>query len=114
MLGVLAGDRAAYRTPPEHLRRRLGIFFARKLRETPSEVDDLLQEILIAIHAKREAFDRDQPFTPWAHATARYKLVDRPRRTRRGTTVPLVSAEELFGVDDSGVVDASRAPCCGA
>ena len=61
MLYALAGERAIYRTLLEHLRPRFGPFFARQLREMPSEVDDLVLETLIAIHAKRETFDHDQP-----------------------------------------------------
>jgi RNA polymerase sigma-70 factor (ECF subfamily) len=108
MLAALAADRAAYRTLLGHLRRRLEVFFGRRLTDTPADVDDLVQETLIAIHAKRETFDRSQAFTPWAYAIARYKLVDHFRRTRHGTTIPLDYADEVFVEDGSAAVDARR------
>jgi RNA polymerase sigma-70 factor, ECF subfamily len=108
MLAALAADRVAYRALLDHLRRRLEIFFGRRLAGMTADVDDLVQETLIAIHAKRETFDRTQAFTPWAYAIARYKLVDHLRRTRRGTTVPLEDAEEVFTEDASAAADAQH------
>lgn len=52
-----------------------------------------MQDCLIAIHAKRATFDRAMPFTAWAYAIARYKLIDYLRRQGRRGTVPL---EDVF------------------
>ena len=49
------------------------------------EVDDLVQEILIGLHSKRETWDPTRPFLPWLHAIARYKLIDFIRHRRRDT-----------------------------
>lgn len=106
MRAALAGDRAAYRALLEHLRRRLGYFFAGKLGRSPADVEDLVQETLMAIHVKRETFDRGQPFTPWAYAIAQYKLADHLRRTRRRMTVPIDEVEPLFLDDASAAVEA--------
>src|SRR5437016_2634832 len=108
MLAALAGDRVAYRSLLEHLRRRLEIFFGRKLRGMPAEVEDLVQETLLAIHAKRETFDRTQALTPWAYTIARYKLIDHLRRTRGRITIPLENAAEVFVEDGSAAVEARR------
>lgn len=105
MLAAVAGDRAAYRALLGDLRRRFEVFFRRRLAQMPAEVDDLVQETLIAIHAKRETFDPDQPFTPWAYAIARYKLVDHLRRTRK-PMIPLEDAE-LVAEDAGAAAEAS-------
>src|ERR1700739_137033 len=47
------------------------------------EAEDLVQEILIGLHAKRHTGDSTRPFLPWVHAIARYKLIDFTRRRRR-------------------------------
>lgn len=44
--------------------------------------EDILQEVLLAVYAKRATFDPDQCFLPWMYAIARYKLVDNLRTTK--------------------------------
>ena len=41
-----------------------------------SEVDDLLQEILISIHKARHTYDGERPYKPWAYAIAKFRLQD--------------------------------------
>jgi len=57
------------------------------------EAEDLVQEILIGLHGKRDTWDSARPFLPWLHAIARYKLIDFTRRrrheTRRRVDLPL-------------------------
>jgi RNA polymerase sigma-70 factor (ECF subfamily) len=49
------------------------------------EADDLVQEILIGLHGKRDTWDPTRPFLPWLHAITRYKLIDFMRHRRRDT-----------------------------
>ena len=49
------------------------------------EVEDLVQEILIGLHGKRNSWDPARAFLPWLHAIARYKLIDFMRQRRRDT-----------------------------
>ena len=44
--------------------------------------EDVIQEILLAIHAKRETYDPNQFFLPWMYAIARYKVIDHLRRNK--------------------------------
>jgi RNA polymerase sigma-70 factor (ECF subfamily) len=53
------------------------------------DVDDVVQETLLAIHLKRHTWDGQRSFLPWVHAIARYKLVDMARRRGRAAEVPL-------------------------
>jgi RNA polymerase sigma-70 factor (ECF subfamily) len=69
-------------------------------------VDDLVQDTLMAIHTRRETYDRGQVFTAWAFAIARYKLIDHYRRSGRRVFVPLEDAGALFAEDDSAAADA--------
>jgi RNA polymerase sigma-70 factor, ECF subfamily len=49
------------------------------------EAEDLVQEILIGLHRKRNTWDPARPFLPWLHTITRYKLIDFMRH-RRGDT----------------------------
>ena len=49
------------------------------------EAEDLVQEILIGLHGKRNTWDPARPFLPWLRAITRYKLIDFIRHRRRDT-----------------------------
>jgi RNA polymerase sigma-70 factor (ECF subfamily) len=98
MIRSLEGDSHAYRQLLGELSGYLRGYFAR--RSSGSEVADLVQETLLAVHLKRHTYDRALPFTPWAYAVARYKLVDHFRRNH-STRVPLEDVEELLAVEST-------------
>lgn len=90
MLASLAGDAAAYRQLLDDLSGLLRKYFVRRLRDDLSvHVDDLVQEVLLAVHTRRMTYDPDRAFTAWAYAIARYKLVDLLRRNRQSASVPI-------------------------
>ena len=61
-----------------------------------ADVEDVVQEILLAIHLKRHTWLRDQPFTPWLNAIARYKMIDVMRRRGRRGEVPIDDLVEVL------------------
>jgi RNA polymerase sigma-70 factor (ECF subfamily) len=69
-----AGDDDAYREALAHIARRLRAFFGRRMLSVVDEVEDLVQETLLALHL---------PVSAWVHAIARHKLVDLWRRRGR-------------------------------
>jgi len=108
MLRSLDGDAAAYRRLLAELRDRLALYFARRVPPDGALAEDLVQETLMAIHAKRATFDRTQLVTPWAYAIARYKLIDHLRRTGRGRFRPFEHDDEFAVDDESEAADARR------
>ena len=82
MIGGLDGDAGAYTALLGALAPLLRSFFARRLRGATDDVEDLVQETLMAVHTRRATYDRDRPFTAWAYAVARYKMIDHFRRIR--------------------------------
>src|SRR5882762_3060001 len=71
MIAGLAGDAAAHRALLERLSGQLRAYFKGQLNRIgrgPVEAEDLVQEVLIAIHTRRHTYDRSQPFTPWMYA----------------------------------------------
>lgn len=108
MLLSLEGNSEAYRELLQLLCIRLRGFYRKRLGGAAADVEDLVQETLIAIDARRASFDPAQPFTPWAYAMARYKLVDHLRRSRVRAAIPVDDCEELFAPDDTEMAAASR------
>ena len=100
MIASLDGDGAAHRRLLGALSGYLRGYFARRLGAGAADIEDLVQETLLAVHLKRSSYDRSLLFTPWVYAVARYKLVDYFRRSRRRVHVPLEDAGELLGADD--------------
>jgi len=45
--------------------------------------EDIVQDILLAVHLKRHPWDANAPFAPWLFAIARNKLIDALRRRGR-------------------------------
>lgn len=59
-------------------------YFARRL--PPGDVDDAVQETLMAIHRRRHTYDRRLPFAPWLAAIAKRKWIDQLRSAGRRPT----------------------------
>src|SRR5580704_7166072 len=96
MLLGLAGDAAAQASMLDTLARLLRAYFGRRIGADAADLEDLVQETLIAVHQKRYTFDETQPFTPWAYAIARYKLADYFRRNHARREAPLEDAGDLI------------------
>lgn len=93
MIQGLDGDSAAHATLLRALVPLLQSFYRRRLRGE-NDVEDLVQETLIAIHTRRATYDPRRPFTAWFYAVARYRLIDHLRRQR--TTVPIEDVESIL------------------
>src|SRR5512133_3547426 len=76
LIRVLAGDNPAYHAFLQELSAHLRAFLRRRLVRVPDEVEDLVQEALLAVHNQRHTYDAAQPLTAWIHAIAKYKLTD--------------------------------------
>lgn len=56
-------------------------------------VEDLVQDVLLAVHNKRHLYERGRPVLPWLFAIARYRLIDHVRA--QAARPPAVALEEL-------------------
>lgn len=83
MLEALSGDAKAHAALLRNVSPILRAFFSRRLQDDWAEVEDLVQETLIAVHTRRHSFDRERAFTPWLFSIARHKLFDQFRKSRR-------------------------------
>jgi RNA polymerase sigma-70 factor (ECF subfamily) len=111
MIAGLDGDAAAYKCLLEKLSSQLRAYFRGKLgriNRGAVEAEDLVQEVLMAIHTRSHTYDASQPFTPWVYAIARYKFVDYLRRTKASISdLPIDDVEEPAVQDDRSHVEST-------
>lgn len=54
-----------------------------------SEAEDVVQEVLLAVHLKRGTWDPARPIGPWLSTIVRNKMIDSMRRRGRHVSVPI-------------------------
>lgn len=106
----LAGDAAQYRQFLDGLSGHLRAYLRRRLPRAQSDVEDILQETLLAVHNARHTYRTDQPLTAWVRAIARYKLMDffRAHSRREALHDPFEDDGDLFISSDAEPADARR------
>lgn len=94
------GDHAAYRRLLEGTTPYLRALTARH-RALSGETEDVVQDILLSVHAVRHTYDPARPFGPWLVAIARRRIVDRLRRRGR-----VAAAETALGPEHETIAAA--------
>jgi len=105
MINGLDGNAADHATLLRLLVPLLRGFYRRRANGADDDIEDLVQETLIAVHTRRSTYDRDRAFTAWLFAVARYKMIDHFRRVRR--LQPIEGLEDVLVAE--GFEDASGA-----
>ncbi|MFG1394291.1 sigma-70 family RNA polymerase sigma factor [Xanthobacter agilis] len=109
MRAALKGEGTAYRRLLTALAPVLRVAARRILDRAGADaqnVEDVVQETLLAIHLKRQTWDPAQPLMPWVWAIARHKVLDALRRQGRRVHVPIdelnaVLADTAAKADDA-------------
>ena len=74
------------------------------------EAEDVVQEVLMGLHAKRHTWDETRPFLPWFYTITRYKFIDAARRMRREASYRVeITMEELSEMFEASAEDTDRA-----
>lgn len=115
MRASIGGDEGAYgrllRDVSRSVRSMARAAFARA-GTGDADIEDAVQETLLAIHLKRHTWDPGQPLAPWVYAIARHKVVDALRRRGRRRIEPLENFEEFLaapeGEDPHALSDARK------
>lgn len=76
-------------------------FYARRLIGFESDIEDLVQDTLIAVHTKRATYHRQRSFTTWLFAIARYKMIDHVRREKLRVVDEFDDAAEEASMSDA-------------
>jgi RNA polymerase sigma-70 factor (ECF subfamily) len=104
MRAALAGDEAAYRRLLAEIGRAIRpairAAFSRS-RIGDADVEDVVQETLLAIHLKRQTWDPSQKLTPWVHAIARHKAIDAMRRRGVRKAEPIEDFEAVLAAPEA-------------
>jgi RNA polymerase sigma-70 factor (ECF subfamily) len=110
LVRALDGDGGAYHEFLKLLGPHLRAYLRRRLQSLPADVEDLVQDTLIALHEQRHTYRADLPVTAWVQAIARYKLVDllRSRRIRQDLYDPIDDHLSLLAFDDTEAHEARR------
>src|SRR5689334_4414116 len=112
MRSAIAGDSAAYHrllravTPVLRAAARRGLARA---GQPVDQSEDIVQDILLAVHLKRHTWNPAAPFAPWLFAIARNKLIDTLRRRGRRIFVDIDDfAETIASEPPAEVVPAGE------
>lgn len=105
MRSANAGDNSAYHrllravTPVLRAAARRGLARA---GQPVDQSEDIVQDILLAVHLKRHTWDANAPFAPWLFAIARNKLIDALRRRGRRIFVNIDDFSETLPGEAAG------------
>ena len=103
MASVQSGNSDAYRDLLEDITPRLRRIVRRQRSFLQTDdIEDLVQDILLSLHAVRTTYDPTRPFIPWLLAIARNRLADGARRyTRQGAHEVTVDYMAVTFADES-------------
>ena len=91
------GDRDAYRSLLREIEPYVRSIAIRCFNR-PADAEDVVQEVLLTVHAVRNTYDPKRPFGPWLVAIANRRIIDRLRRHARqkAREVELSTEHETF------------------
>ena len=98
------GDRHAYRALLENMAPYLRALAARCFK-SPGDIEDAVQDVLLTVHAVRQAYDPRRPFGPWLVAIANRRIIDRLRRQMRAKSreIELTAEHETFSAHQTNL-----------
>ena len=95
----LEGDCAAYHRLLILLTPALRRAVRARAQAVGLDAEDVVQEVLLALHLKRNTWVRGTPVAPWVAAIARNKLVDAHRRRGRRLEISIDSVVDTLRSD---------------
>jgi RNA polymerase sigma-70 factor, ECF subfamily len=110
LISSMSGDAVAYHTFLSELTRHLRGYLRKRIPQLTDDVEDLVQEILLAVHNGRHTYRPEEPLTAWVHAIARYKLMDffRARARRESLHDSIDDHFDIFCASDDEPLAARR------
>jgi RNA polymerase sigma factor (sigma-70 family) len=111
MRAAIQGDEAAYRDLLGMLAVALRATVGRACDRAgigKGDLEDIVQESLLAIHLKRHTWRPRDPIGPWIAAIARNKLVDALRRRGRRVEIAIDDVAAILPIEEARMGLASR------
>lgn len=75
------GDAETYKLLLTDISIKMRPFVAQRVH--PDAVDDLIQEILLRVHAYRDSYSSDRPMKPWINSIARNAIIDHAEKRKK-------------------------------
>ncbi|MCP1198090.1 sigma-70 family RNA polymerase sigma factor [Notoacmeibacter sp. MSK16QG-6] len=93
----LDGDRIAYQRFLDEVARTMRAFLHKKMgSDKTADVEDVVQDVLIAVHTKRHSWRPEKPVAAWLFAIARYKAIDHWRSHSRHSHLDIADFESVL------------------
>jgi RNA polymerase sigma factor (sigma-70 family) len=96
----LQGDAWAYRNLLVELTVGLRNVIRGRARSAGIDAEDVVQEVLLALHLKRGTWVAGTPVAPWVAAIARNKIVDALRRRGHRAEIPIETVMDTLWNDE--------------
>ncbi len=103
----LEGDRAAYHRLLSLLVPALRRAVRARAASAGLDAEDVVQEVLLVLHLKRNTWIRGTPVAPWVAAIARNKMIDAHRRRGRRQEISIESVVDTLHADAGNEHDQS-------
>lgn len=102
MRAALAGDANAYRNLLSDVAAALRGSVRAALRRAgrgDGDAEDIVQDVLLALHLKRGNWDSTLPLRPWLNAIARHKIIDALRRRHIHGAVDIDEVSDVLAAE---------------
>lgn len=103
---ALGGDQKAYADFLRAVAPLVRGAVQRKAAAAGFDTEDIVQETLMAVHAKRHTWRQDAPVLPWVFAIARHKTIDAFRRRGRHVVLDIDDFSETIAAPEAETVSA--------
>lgn len=110
MAHAQSGDQHAYRRLLAEIAPYVRSLSAKCHRDA-RDIEDSVQDVLLAVHAVRHTYDPTRPFGPWLVAIANRRITDRLRRQGRSAAreTPMTDEHETFAAPEANYEEAASA-----
>ena len=103
-----SGIEGAYAQLLQELTPIIGRMIRRQMAvASPSDQEDVLQEVLLSLHAARASYDPSRPFMPWLKTIVINRAIDFTRRHKRHASGQALTDEMAADLADDSTSDAA-------
>jgi RNA polymerase sigma-70 factor (ECF subfamily) len=103
MLAARRGDEASYKQLLADVARHVRPWARKNMRNSAhpeADLEDIVQETLLALHLKRHTWNADERFSPWLNAIVKHKVIDSMRRRAGRQWLPIDDFVDVLAVEE--------------
>ena len=103
MVRAQDGDQMAYSRLLKAIEPVIRGLVRRKIYQDDALIEDVVQDVLLAVHRVRHTYDPSRPFLPWLSAIASARAIDALRARGRRQDWEVVDADAVSGHPDGSI-----------